>query len=107
LQLIEIVQLVLVGFATLILVIFLVSYFGYKARNKNKINTSPTDVLFNQKKTESESSKQIVNKTQKSKTATSADKLQKFEVFNPNTSKELNQKLKESKKHFPRTLSIR
>lgn len=99
-QLIEIVQLVLVSFAALIVVIFFVSYISYKTKNKNK-NIIAQEFI---KKTETieETPNYILNDKNIN---TSANP--KFLVFNPNASSEHTAKTSITKKHFPRTLSIK
>lgn len=104
-QLIEIVQLVLVSFAALIVVIFFVSYISYKTKNKNK-NIIAQEFI---KKTETieETPNYILNDKNINTSANPRITNPKFLVFNPNASSEHTAKTSITKKHFPRTLSIK
>lgn len=103
-QLIEIVQLVLVGFAAIILIIFFVSYAGYKASKKTKNNS----LIDNESVATSdlEPLKKVLsdNNEEKENTSPKKSKSQKFQVFNPDLS---HKQSINSKKHFPRTLFIK
>lgn len=104
LQLIEIVQLALVGFAAIILIIFFVSYAGYKTSKKAKNNSLiDKESLIT---SDSESLDTVLSDDNEEKTIPipQKSKPQKFQVFNPGLSQK---QLSNNKKHFPRTLFIK
>lgn len=109
-QLIEIVQLTLFGFAALILILFFVSYFGYKARKKNEKSFSSNNLFDDQTNAEIEfyNHKEITKEEKKEveESVPSNNKIQKFQVFNPNKSFSNRENIKNAKNHFPRTLFI-
>ncbi len=110
-QLIEIVQMSLFGFAALILILFFVSYFGYKARKKNRKSFTSNNSFHDQSNAEIEfnNNKEITIEDKKEivESIPSNNKTQKFQVFNPNTSSGNKENIKNTKKHFPRTLYIK
>ena len=98
-QLIEIVQLALVGFIVISLLIFLFSYAGYRAKSKkndlevkpkleNKLSIDPT---INVKLTEPIIEKKIIDKpvlkTEIVKSNKEKTNKTKFEIFKPSTDK--------------------
>jgi amino acid permease len=111
LQLIEIVQLALFGFAVLILILFFASYLGYKARKKNEKSFTSNNSFHDQSNAgiEFNDHKEITIEDKKEivESVTSNNKTQKFQVFNPNTSSSDKENIKNTKKHFPRTLYIK
>lgn len=110
-QLIELVQLVLVGFIVTSLVIFFISYLGFlkkskknenfiKAEKKNKIsvNEKVQPITTNQKEKIKNSEKEIpVTKKEIIKSIENKSKQSRFEVFKPTKEKE----------HYPKTLSVK
>lgn len=105
-QLIEIVQLALIGFAALILILFFVSYFGYKRKKKNRGNLSSNNNLI---KSDHGSIEAITleEKENIKELPAQGDKSQKYKVFNPNLSDTKGKSIMIKKKHFPRTLFIK
>lgn len=106
-QLIEIVQLVLIGFAGLLLLIFFVSYFGYKTKKKGKDDQKHSYSILNETDSLIEAKVNTTNQISTKQSTASSVSLKKFEVFNPNITTSDNKNPKLIKKHFPRTLSIR
>jgi hypothetical protein len=107
LQLIEIVQLVLVGFAVIILLLLSVSYFGYKARKRklsNSMSLHPESIKIDSNIFVKQSIPQTFPNKQK---PTYSSTTNKFEVFNPKVDPDKNQNPIKTKKHFPRTLFIK
>lgn len=107
-QLIEIVQLALVGFVAIILVIFFVSYISFKAKKnlleKNFIPDKDNSEIEDLRDTEHFASPKM---EKKSEVSYKESKSQKFVVFNPDLTDSQKPKSSVTKKHFPRTLLIK
>lgn len=103
-QLIEIVQLVLIGFVLLIIIVFFVSYIGYKTTKKNNNNSHYEIVTKSNYDSESFNSIQTNDSTKNKELKLSENVHQRFQVFNHTPA---NRRTKDVKKHFPRTLFIK
>jgi len=111
LQLIEIVQLVLVGFISISLIIFFISYIGYRRRVKqNYSNTKPpvkpqiqkvTKQTLEQEKNPAKTilsaEQNPVSKSEVINSIQTKNKQSKFEVFRPSREKE----------HYPKILIVK
>lgn len=104
-QLTEIIQLVLLSFVALIVMLFFVSYVSYKAKNKNKNNlinnlNENIEVIENNPVIQNDEKNPVHS-------LTNGNSRPKFQVFTPEHSVKIDEKTSSSKKHFPRTLSIK
>ncbi len=106
-QLIEIVQLTLIGFAALILILFFVSYFGYKRKKKNRGNSFSDNNTVIKNDPGSIEAITLEGKENIPEFPAQVDKSQKYKVFNPNLSNTEEKSILIKKKHFPRTLFIK
>lgn len=101
-SLIDIVQLVLLGFAIFFIIIFLVSYLGYKTKKGNTVKSERNQESENQIESEVTLHENITQTSNDKIYQESDNNFQKYEVFNPGLNKKTN-----PKKHFPRTLFIK
>ncbi|MFZ1519065.1 MAG: hypothetical protein WAU11_09840 [Ignavibacteriaceae bacterium] len=95
--LIDIVQIALVGFIVFSLLIFLISYFGYRAKNKKAntnfrgdSNSKTHKILVNQNQIDSSPQnppKPPISKSEIVNSVKQKSKKSKFQVFNPKTEK--------------------
>jgi flagellar biosynthesis component FlhA len=105
LQLIELALIALTSFAILILITFLLSYFGYKTRKRiEQKNETATEYKENTKDQNGEKIDILDLKEKKSNIHT---KPEKFIVFNPGLTKVSKETTKEIKHHTPHKLFIK
>lgn len=105
-QLTEIVQLVLISFTVFIIVIFFVSYISYKTTKKNK-NIALSDSNIQPEENTNEIQSSDLKSNNLDSTINPKTTPPKFQVFNPIKSSEPQVAVSITKKHFPRTLSIK